>query len=144
MREQCNFFFSNSHAMGSCKTNRRTSAVGPPSELIGGWCPGHISHGHRSSTIYNGFPRTTRWTTTARFGAEQAHTILKSFRSLLTFCKQPPVYLSRRELAPSMSTPLSSSALLMHGLAKPCTLSHRQVQSTMVFTTSATSPTSLK
>ena len=36
------FFFPNSHAMGSCKTNRRTGAVGSPSELVGGWCPGHV------------------------------------------------------------------------------------------------------
>ena len=35
-------FFPNSHAMGSCKTNRRTGAVGSPSELVGGWCPGHV------------------------------------------------------------------------------------------------------
>ena len=34
--------FPNSHAMGSCKTNRRTGAVGSPSELVGGWCPGHV------------------------------------------------------------------------------------------------------
>ena len=36
------FLFPNSHAMGSCKTNRRTGAVGSPSELVGGWCPGHV------------------------------------------------------------------------------------------------------
>ena len=35
-------FIPNSHAMGSCKTNRRTGAVGSPSELVGGWCPGHV------------------------------------------------------------------------------------------------------
>ena len=35
-------FFPNSHAMGSCKTNRRTGAVRSPSELVGGWCPGHV------------------------------------------------------------------------------------------------------
>ena len=35
-------FFPNSHAMGSCKTNRRTGAVGSPSELVGGWRPGHV------------------------------------------------------------------------------------------------------
>ena len=34
--------FPNSHVMGSCKTNRRTGAVGSPSELVGGWCPGHV------------------------------------------------------------------------------------------------------
>ena len=34
--------FPNSQAMGSCKTNRRTGAVGSPSELVGGWCPGHV------------------------------------------------------------------------------------------------------
>ena len=33
--------FPNSHAMGSCKTNRR-GAVGSPSELVRGWCPGHV------------------------------------------------------------------------------------------------------
>ena len=37
-----NHMFPNSHAMGSCKTNRRTGAVGSPSELVGGWCPGHV------------------------------------------------------------------------------------------------------
>ena len=34
--------FPNSHAMGSCKTNRRTGAVGSPSELVGGWCAGDV------------------------------------------------------------------------------------------------------
>ena len=40
----CEFtnLFPNSHAMGSCKTNRRTGAVGSPLELVGGWCPGHV------------------------------------------------------------------------------------------------------
>ena len=34
--------FPNSRAMESCKTDRRTGAVGSPSELVGGWCPGHV------------------------------------------------------------------------------------------------------
>ena len=35
-------FFPHSHAMGSCKTNRRTGPVGSPSDLVGGWCPGQV------------------------------------------------------------------------------------------------------
>ena len=30
-------FFPNSHAMGSCKTNRRTGPVGSPSDLVDGY-----------------------------------------------------------------------------------------------------------
>ena len=41
-------YFPNSHAMWSCKTNRRTGAVGSPSELVGGWCQGHILMTSRS------------------------------------------------------------------------------------------------
>ena len=47
-------FFPNSHAMGSCKTNRRTGAVGSPSELVGGWYPGHVVMVSRS--CFDGVP----------------------------------------------------------------------------------------
>ena len=39
----CAVYIPNSHAMGSCKTNRRTDLVGSPSDLVGGWCPGHVT-----------------------------------------------------------------------------------------------------
>ena len=61
-------FIPNSHAMGSITSNRRTGPVGSPSDLVGGWCPGHVVLVSRSCHVVtvsgsgcDGVPATFWW-----------------------------------------------------------------------------------